>query len=339
MKPDKYLITGGAGFIGSQVGHALAREGHHVLLIDNIRYGHLDNLIIEGKTFGTFICNDIRCQTTASVYHGVDTVIHLAGISALPINQIEPAEAYSCNVGGTGSVLEYARQAGVRRVIFSSTSAVYENNRKIPMSEVDEICPDLIYALTKQAAENLCRGFAETYNFDILTVRFFNVYGPHQDFNRTSPPFTSYLARELVAGRVPTLYNNTDAARDYVHVDDVITILKKMILSTKKFRGDIFNICSGQGFSAKEIYRQMQCISGFTSEPHFGLPDRFWDAYPQLFTGSFPLSRDRIKSEVFKNSIGDPSKTAAEFDWRASMSLRNGLTSVYEYARRHSKKH
>jgi nucleoside-diphosphate-sugar epimerase len=121
---QKYLITGGAGFIGSQLGHALVREGHSVVLLDNLRFGQLDNLVIGGETFGNFVCLDVRDPRSAPHYRGVDVVIHLAGIAALPVNQTDPAEAYSCNVGGTGAVLEYARQAGVRRVIFSSTSAM-----------------------------------------------------------------------------------------------------------------------------------------------------------------------------------------------------------------------
>lgn len=332
---NKYLITGGAGFVGSQLGYALVRAGHDVVLLDNMRFGHLDNLVIDGKTFGTFVCKDVRSPDTASLYKGVDTVVHLAGISALPTNQIDPAEAYSCNVGGTGTVLEYARQAGVRRVIFSSTSAVYENNSKIPMAEIDEVHPNLIYPMTKLAAENLCRGFAETYNFDVLTVRFFNVYGPHQDFKRVSPPFTSYLARELVLGRTPVLFNNSDAGRDYVHVDDVILALTKMMQIPRHFRGDIFNICSGKGYSAKEIYREMLKVSGLAIEPEFRSPETFWDAYPQLFAGSFPLSRTRIKHEVFKHSIGDPRKIASEFGWETKITLSSGLASVYEYARGH----
>ena len=331
----KYLITGGAGFIGSQLGHALAGAGHDVVLLDNMRYGHLDNLIFDGNTFGTFVCKDVRSPDTASLYKNVDTVVHLAGISALPTNQIDPAEAYSCNVGGTGIVLEHARLAGVRRVIFASTSAVFENNSKIPMAEADMVQPNLIYAMTKLAAENLCRGFAETYNFDVLTVRFFNVYGPHQDFKRVSPPFTSYLARELMLGRTPVLFNKTDAARDYVHVDDIILALTKMMQSPAPFRGDVFNLCSGKGYSAVEIYREMLKISGLAIEPEYRNPETFWDAYPQLFAGNFPLSRDRIKKEVFKHSIGDPAKTAAAFGWETKISLTSGLTSVYEYAKGH----
>ena len=335
MERRKHLITGGAGFIGSQLGYALAQEGHEIVLLDSMRFGHLDNLVIGGRTFGTFACGDVRAANTAALYRDVDTVIHLAGISALPTNQVDPAEAYSCNVGGTGTVMEHARQAGARRVIFASTSAVYENNAKIPMAEADEIRPDLIYAMTKQAAENLCRGFAATYQLDVVAVRFFNVYGPHQDFKRASPPFTSYIARELAAGRTPTLFNNTDAARDYVYVDDLLRALMILISSPKRFRGDLFNICSGQGHSVKEIYRTMRDVSGVAIEPEFRNPETFWDAYPQLFAGDYPLGRDRVKHEVYKHCIGDPAKMAAEFGWRATTSLRVGLEAVYNYARQH----
>src|SRR4029077_19948076 len=124
-----------------------------------------------------------------------------------------------------------------------------------------------------------------------------------------------------------------DAGRDYVHVDDVILALTKMMQSPARFRGDIFNICSGKGYSPKEIYREILKISGLSIEPGFRNPETFWDAYPQLFAGKFPLSRDRIKKEVFKHSIGDPGKTKSEFGWETKISLSSGLASVYEYAR------
>jgi UDP-glucose 4-epimerase len=135
------------------------------------------------------------------------------------------------NVAGVGNVLEAARRACVRRVIFSSTSAVYEKTQSERFSESDEIRPDLIYACTKAAAEQLCDAFAVNYGMDIGICRFFNVYGPHQDVTRTSPPFTSYVARELVMNRSPKLFNNSDARRDYVHSDDVVELLTRMMLA------------------------------------------------------------------------------------------------------------
>lgn len=330
----KIIITGGAGFVGSQLGQRLAAEGHDVVLLDNMSYGNLDNLIVDGATFGRFVCKDIRDPATASLYQDADCVFHLAGIAALPACQLDPREAYDVNVSGTGAVLEAARRAGVRRVIFSSTSAVYEKTKSPILREDDPIQPDLTYACTKQAAEVICRGYAKNYGMDVVVCRFFNVYGPHQDIHRTSPPFTSYVARELVHDRSPVLFNRTDAKRDYVHVDDVIELLVRMMRSEAHHSADVFNICNGVGHSVPELYRIFQAASGKTIEPVYDDPTKFWNRYEPLFTGPFPLKPERIVEEVFKNAVGSPEKARAAFNWAPEVDIVAGIRSVYADAAR-----
>jgi nucleoside-diphosphate-sugar epimerase len=331
---SKVIITGGAGFVGSQLGARLAREGHDVVLLDNMSYGHLDNLVHEGATFGRFVCRDIRDPQSAALYEGADCVVHLAGIAALPANQLDPREAYDVNVGGTGAVLEAARRAGVRRVIFSSTSAVYEKTKAPVLRESDPVQPDLVYASTKLAAEQLCRGFAVNCGMDVVVCRFFNVYGPHQDIQRTSPPFTSYVARELAHGRAPVLYNNTDARRDYVHVDDVIGLLVRMMRAEGRFAADVFNVCTGEGHSVPELYAAFQEVSGKAIPAVYDDPSKFWDRYPALFAGPFPLARERIVEEVYKSAVGSNDKARSTFGWAPQADVRAGLRAVYQDAER-----
>ncbi len=330
----KVLITGGAGFVGSQLGKHLHKDGHEVLLLDNMRFGHLDNLMLDGAPFGQFLCRDIRDRDLAPIFAGVDTVFHLAGIAALPVNQEDPREAYDVNVAGVGNVLEAARRAGVRRVVFSSTSAVYEKTKKERLSEADEIKPDLVYACTKAAAERLCDAFALNYGMDIVVCRFFNVYGPHQDVTRTSPPFTSYVARELVMDRTPTLFNQSEARRDYVHSDDLVEFLTLLMEDAGRFAADRFNVCSGEGYSVPELYAMFQKASGKAIPARFEDPRSYWDKYPALFEQGYPLSRERIAEEVFKNAIGDPAKTLERFGWKTKRGIEEGIASVYDDARR-----
>jgi nucleoside-diphosphate-sugar epimerase len=330
----KILITGGAGFVGSQLGKHLHREGHEIVLLDNMSFGHIDNLLLDGAPFGQFLCRDIRDPDLVSHFKGVNTVFHLAGIAALPVCQQDPGGAYDVNVAGVGNVLEAARRAGVRRVIFSSTSAVYEKTKAERFSEGDPIQPDLIYACTKAAAEQLCDAFAINYGMDIIVCRFFNVYGPHQDVTRTSPPFTSYVARELVMDRSPNLFNNSGARRDYVHSDDVVELLTRMSLDEGKFEADRFNVCSGSGYSVPELYALFLEVSGKNIPATYNDPHSYWDRYPALFEEGLSLSRDRIAEEVFKNAIGDPDKTRRRFGWEAKTNIRDGIASAYEDARR-----
>ena len=335
-KAKKVLITGGAGFIGSQLGIEFIRRGilqnQELVLLDNLSFGHLDNLISNGSAFGTFICRDIRDEDLSKVFDGVDTVFHFAGISALPVCQAQPGLAIDVNVAGTANVLEAARLAGVRRVIFSSTSAIYEMSKEVPMSESHDVFPNLTYSLSKAQGEQFCRAYSDNFGIDIIICRFFNVYGPHQDFHRKSPPFTSYIARELSYDRQPVLFNNSDVKRDYVHISDVIDLLIKMAVSEKSFSASIFNVASGRGYSVPEIYKVMQGVSSKDIPAIFNDPLKYWDAYPGLFMGSFPMSRERIMKEVFKQSIGDTKKTLEEFNWTPKIELESGLSSIYQYA-------
>jgi nucleoside-diphosphate-sugar epimerase len=222
----------------------------------------------------------------------------------------------------------------VKRIIFSSTSAVYERTERDLLSEDDPIAPDLVYACTKAAGEQVCDGFAANYGMDIAICRFFNVYGPHQDVTRTSPPFTSYVARELVMDRQPILFNESDARRDYVHSDDVVDLLTRMMLAEGHFTADRFNVCSGNGHSVPELFALFRRASGKAIDPQFRPPQTYWDAYPALFAGSHPLSRERISKEVFKTAIGNPAKTAARFGWRPRTEIGAGIASVYADAER-----
>lgn len=205
---SKIVITGGAGFIGSQLGYALDKEGHKVILLDNMSYGQLDNIIINGKSFGEFVGMDIRSPKLKQVMKDVDIVFHFAGIAPLPDCQEDPFEAISVNVAGTANVLNAARINGVKKVIFSSTSAIYENNTKFPSQEEDETSPYLIYSTSKKQAEMLCYSFFKSYGLNVSILRFFNVYGAHQDMKRKHPPLVGYIIRELLYNRVPILHSD-----------------------------------------------------------------------------------------------------------------------------------
>ncbi|KAE9368586.1 UDP-glucose 4-epimerase [Stipitochalara longipes BDJ] len=341
MASRKILITGGAGFVGSQLGHSLHKQGHKVILLDNMSFGHLDNLIINGSTFGRLVVEDIRAPLRKLIAHmsGVDTIYHFAGIAALPVNQADPHFAYDVNVGGTGNILEAARQSGVRRVIFASTSAIYEMTKSASgiFGEEDPVAPNLVYSMTKDAAENLCKAYSTNYGLDIIIVRFFNIYGPHQDFKRLSPPFTSYLATTLAKGQTPVLFNSsTTALRDYVFSADLIALLEAMLVKEKKYNADIFNACSGVGFSAPDIFSMMKKHSGKTIDAIYDSPEKFWAKYPALTESQYPLAPSRITKEVYKMSVGNPAKTEGEFGWTAKTELEDGLKTIYQYTVEHA---
>ena len=333
----KILITGGAGFIGSELGKFLLSKGMDVVLLDNMEYGYWDNFSDNATLKKNFILADVRDADFAKYLEGVDVVFHLAGISALPECESKPVKAFDVNTKGTVNVLNACRNTRVKKVIFASTSAVYENNPKEEIhKEIDPVCPNLIYATSKYCAEQVCKSYAQNYDMNIIICRFFNVFGPHQDFKRKYPPFTSFLIREALAGRVPTIYNTTDVKRDYIYVDDLMTYLYLMVTSVKHFRAEIFNLATGQAYAALEIARMIYEILGKKFEYNVGNSKNFWDNYPELFDKAYNLSKQRVEQEVFKHCLGNGDKVAQEFGYRARTDLRAGLEHIISYQRKYS---
>ena len=331
MAKRRIVITGGAGFIGSQLGYKLHQEGNEVVLVDDMSFGYEDNLSIEGATFGTFIKADIRKKEMFDILKNTDTVFHFAGISALPVCQENPYYAIDVNVAGTANVLEAARINNVRRVVFASTSAIYENNTDFPTRENDPVSPYLIYSTSKLQAELLCKSYYKTYGLGVAIIRFFNVYGPHQDFKRLSPPLTSYLIKCFMKGEQPVLHSSGTQKRDYVFVDD-LNRLNMLCMNHPNAPGNIFNAASGKSYSVIEIYETLASAFKTEIKAIFQPASKFWDRYPKLFEGSMPFPTSLLEKEVNKFSLGDTSHTEKTISWMAKIDLKEGMERTAAYA-------
>ncbi|MHC1548056.1 NAD-dependent epimerase/dehydratase family protein [Phyllobacterium sp. K27] len=275
---------------------------------------------------------DIRSPALEQAFVGTDVVFHLAAISSLAECQSDPSEAISVNVGGTANVLEMARRCGVRRVVFASTSAVYENNTRFPCKESDPVAPSLIYPMSKHQAELLCHSYKENYDLDVVITRYYNVYGPHQNMVRKSPPFVGYVIRELMAGRPPLLHANGTQQRDYVYLDDVIAI-NLACLERPEASGEIFNVASGRASSVNEMYRLITDLLDARIVAEFRPSSSFWDAYPSLFAGPYPLKREMVEAEVEKFTLGSTEHAASRLGWSAEIDLREGLAATIDYVK------
>lgn len=297
-----------------------------------MEYGYKENFEDNDVLKNNFIKADVRDPGFIDYLENIDVVYHFAGISSLPECECNPAKAYSVNTAATANVLDACRRRGVSKVIFSSTSAVYENNfSKDRHHEFETVSPNLIYSSTKFAAEGICRSFAENYGMNIIICRFFNVFGPHQDFRRKYPPFTSYLVREILAGRAPVIYNTSQVERDYIYTEDLLMYLWLMLRSESKYKAEIFNLCSGKGYVALDIARKIFALLGRPFEYVSGNSKRFWEKYPELFNSVYSLSEDRVEREVFKNCIGSPDKIIDEFKYVSRVDMESGLQSIIEY--------
>lgn len=334
---EKVAITGGAGFIGSNLGYMLHQKGYDVLLIDNLSFGHLDNLKINGEQFGTFHNIDIRSPNLKDCFSDVDYVFHLAGISTLPVCQSDPVNSIDVNVNGTANVLESCRLSGVKRVIFASTAGIYENNTKFPCEEDDFVDPNLTYTLTKSFSEKLCHSYYKLYGLETCITRYNNVYGPNQDIYRTSPPFVAYVIKELLQNKQPVFHSNGNQKRDYVFIDDVNT-LNLSCMTNSNAIDQIFNVSSGEAFSVNEIFKIIASILKTNLKPTFRESQSFWDKYPSLFEGNYKLNKKWIEKEVDKFTLSSTTKAENLLNWKATTSIEGGLQITVDHAKKISLK-
>ncbi len=327
------MITGGAGFIGSNLGYMLHRKGFDVLLLDDLSFGHLDNLKKNGKMFGVFKKIDIRSSKLEDHFSNADYVFHLAGISTLPVCQSEPVNSIDVNVIGTVNVLEAARKSNVKRVIFASTAGVYENNVKFPCKEDDFTEPSLSYTLTKSFSEKLCKSYFKLYGLETCITRYNNVYGPNQDIRRTSPPFVAYVIREILRNRQPIFHSDGNQQRDYVYIDDVNELNFQCMVNSNAIN-QIFNVSSGKVFSVNEIYTIITSILNSKIKPIYRNSQLFWDKYPSLFEGVHTLNKKWIKKEVDKFALSSTEKAEKILNWTATTSMKKGLEQTIENAQK-----
>jgi UDP-glucose 4-epimerase len=330
----KILITGGAGFIGSQLGLFFLQKKHDVIFVDNLSYGYIENIKPSHNQIfkPNFINMDICDPKIEKIFKGIDIIFHLAGITSLPECQNNPGKAYEVNVSGTANILEAARRQNIKRVVFSSTSAIYENEKSFPTPEVVNSTPNLIYSLSKKHAEEICYSYQQTYGMDITILRFFNVYGPHMDFRRPNPPLVSYIIKCLLDKKAPVLHSDGKQARDMIYIDDILQFCNK-VLTNKNAKNQVFNVGSGKTYTVKEIYGEVvKAFHQEESKPTFRSPLLLWEKYPHLFEGKYSFSKKLLQKEVNKYTQASIKKAQKQLHWRPEINLQQGIKKTVEFA-------
>lgn len=330
---SRILITGAAGFIGSQLAYRLWQGGYSLTLVDNFSYGKEDNLIFEDHIFTDEILRKSICDQKYMddlfKEKKFDYVYHFAGITPLPDCQVNPPAAIEVNVRGTAVILEAARKFGVRNVIFSSTSAVYENNDIFPTKESDEVRPTLIYSASKYMAEQLCRSYADTYGMNVTVLRFANVFGPHLDCLRAQPPVAGYIIRELYYDRPVELHSDGTQRRDYIYVDDLLELAERVMGNTGF---DIVNVSTGKTRSVNEMYAVIANLMGKSDvNPEYLPTDHYWYRYPDLYKGAYPINPGIMAHEVVKHTECDNHHALLSFGWAPKTSFEKGLKNTVDF--------
>lgn len=247
-----YLVTGGAGFIGSHLVEALLNDGHRVRVLDNCSTGNREYLPLRAE----LIVADITdYDAIRSAFHGVDGVFHIAGLPNVQRSIDQPKATHDVNLTGTLHVLEAARAAGVRRVIFASSAAVYGDQDVLPYHEEMIPQPKSPYALQKLASEEYCKTFARMGAIETVCLRFSNVYGPRASEAGAYANVIPVFLRQAAVGQPLTITGDGEQTRDYVHVVDVVQATIAAMTRETVGRGEIINVSSNIERSVNDIAR------------------------------------------------------------------------------------
>jgi nucleoside-diphosphate-sugar epimerase len=302
----RIVITGVAGFIGSNLADDLLREGYQVIGIDNLAYG-VRGQIPPAVEFHQI---DIRGQEIYSILQPGDTVFHLAAKNCISDCLLDPVDTAAINVTGTVNVFEAARQAGVQKVIYAESSALYEGSRVLPTPE-NEVHPESFYAVSKMAAMAFAEAYRRFYELQTTALRYFCVYGPRQDYRRTIPPVMSAFILRMMRGEVPIIYGTGEKRRDFIHVDD-INRFHIQCIEDSRTDGGVYNLGSGRCYSVREIYEAVAKL---------------------LDTNVKPLFKPDLPGEA-QETLADISAARA-LGWQPSINLDQGLRSFVEYYKAH----
>ena len=258
----KYLITGAAGFIGSNLAEHLIQQGDEVVGVDNFLAGKRVNIAAFENSM-QFVEGDIRdAVLLKALCEGVDYVLHHGAMASVPWSMEAPALAHDHNVTGTLNVLLAARDAGVKKIVMAVTSAVYGNTQTLPVHE--ELPTQLLspYAATKLMGEMYIKLFSDIYQLPAVGLRYFNVFGKHQDPSSAYAAAIPIFARKLIRNESPTVFGDGTQTRDFVYIKDVIQANIKACTSPDSVNGEVFNVGTGIQITVNELVAHMQQLLG-----------------------------------------------------------------------------
>ena len=304
------LVTGGAGFIGSHLVDRLCREGHRVRVLDNFATGRRENLatmpdaveLVEGD-----VCSYEQVHRCVS---GCELVFHEAAVPSVPRSVRDPLTSHAANVTGTLNVLLSARDEGLRRVVFASSSSTYGANRDLPAREQTPALPISPYAVGKLAAEGYCRAFFEVYGLETVALRYFNIFGPRQDPRSEYAAVIPRFITSMLEGRSPVVYGDGEQSRDFTYVDNAVAA-NLLAADAEGVAGQTFNIACGGTISLNALLEELGEITG---------------------TGIAAVHEEPRPGDV-RNSLADISRAREALGYEPEIDLREGLSRTVDSLR------
>jgi nucleoside-diphosphate-sugar epimerase len=267
----KYVVTGGAGFIGSALVRTLLNAGGQVAVIDNLASGHEKNLE-EVRDRIELHAIDIRNGAAmAPVLAGADAVFHLAAIPSVPKSIDEPRPSHDVNINGTFEVFAAAAAGNVRRVVYAASSSAYGDSETLPKIETMPAKPKSPYAAQKYMGELYASVFTSCFGLETVSLRFFNVYGPRQDPSSAYSGILSLFMKHLIARTPPTIFGDGEQSRDFTYVDDVAALCLKAA-NAPHAAGKMFNAGNGGRYTLNQVWSMLQKMEGVDIPAKFGPP-------------------------------------------------------------------
>ncbi len=288
-----YLVTGGAGFIGSHIVRRLVADGHRVRVLDNLSTGSMDKLadvIDRVEFFEGDLRQEADCQAACA---GVEMVFHEAALPSVPRSVEDPQTFHVNNIDGTFQLFFAAKEAGCRRIIYAASSSAYGDQPTQPKLESMLPAPLSPYALNKLVGEYYARVFYESYGLETLSLRYFNVFGPHQDpesqYAAAIPAFVSTILK----GDQPLIFGDGEQTRDFTHIDNVVEA-NMMAAAAQTTQGQVVNIACGESVTINQVITTISKLLGTDCKPRYA-PPRAGDVMHSL--ADITLAREVIGYE------------------------------------------
>lgn len=305
----KYLVTGGAGFIGSNIAEELIKRGEEVRVLDNFSTGKRENLSEFGKDIELFE-GDVRSyHIVQAAVKGVDVILHQAALPSVPRSIKDPITTNEVNIGGTLNMLDAAVKEGVKRFVFASSSSVYGDNPELPKHEGMTPSPLSPYAVSKLAGENYCRVFSNLNGIETVCLRYFNVFGPRQDPNSQYSAVIPKFIKAIMNGERPVIYGDGTQSRDFTYVTNVIEA--NVLASTKPLesKSTTLNCACNEQITLNNLVESINRIAGTEIEP----------VYVEKRKGEVQHSYARIEKAI--STIG----------YNPKINFQKGLKGTFNY--------
>jgi UDP-glucose 4-epimerase len=308
---SRYLVTGGAGFIGSHLSRELVRRGHQVVVLDNLSTGREENIadIIDALEFRVGSITDL--DTVKECCRGVDCVFHQAALPSVPRSVADPLTSDEHNIGGTLRVFWGAHQEGVRRVVFAASSSVYGDTEELPKHEGMQPRPMSPYAVNKRVGELYGAVFNNLYGLSTIGLRYFNVFGPRQDPASQYAAVVPKFITAFLAGRAPVIHGDGLQSRDFTYIDNVVNANLAACAARPEAGGRSYNIALGGRVTVKDLCGRIRDLVGTDIEPRY----------------------DDSRPGDVKHSQADVSLAREYLDYVGEIDLDRGLRKTVEWYR------